>query len=172
LSSTLNDAAFAARQVVVQDTYPAHIQQRNPSFINAALHVTKATKQNLTVTLEDQLKKPFLQRLATGGTETATRAPKLAVPAPDLNAKRTARGMPPRWKRQAIIAATPRRALRVTPTGVFVGQGGRLKLMYSLKPSVHVPKIFNFYETWEYVVMNYIRTSFAANLRRAMDTRR
>jgi hypothetical protein len=82
------------------------------------------------------------------------------------------RGIAPLQKIQAIIANTPKRALRITPQGLFVGENGRLQLRYSWKQQVVQPKRVPFYEDWAYVMSESLRTGFADKMRAAMRTRK
>jgi len=170
-ASLLNDGAFKARNVWKDATWPNHIEQRNQAFMNAALRVDKATKQSLSVTLYDRLGMTYLQRLAKGGTKTPRGAAHLAVPAKAWR-RPGPHGLPASQKLQNIIARTPKRALRITTRGVYVGENGRLQLRYSFKVSVKTPKSVPFYEDFDYVMRESMRTGYADMLRKAMATRR
>lgn len=171
LSTLMNDGAFKARQTWINHTWPNSVTVRNQAFMSAALRVEKATKTNLCVRLFDTLGRDFLQRLAVGGIDRPTQHRTLAIP---LKAwvHRTARGVPRSQQPSAIIAHTPKRALRITDRGLFVGEAGKLQLRYSWKEQAIQPKLVPFYEDFAYVMMEAIRTGFADVFARAMRTAR
>lgn len=171
LASLLNDAAFAARRVLVETTWPSHVTQRNKAFISASLRVQKAEKQNLSVHIYDVLKRGHLKEHATGGVTVPFRARKFAIPMPG-QIRRTSRGVASNQTPTALIARTPKRALRVTSRGIFVAEHGRLHLKYSLKPTVNQPKDVPFFEDFEYSIRAEMRTGFADKMAMAMATRR
>jgi hypothetical protein len=171
LANSLNDAAFKARQVWVSTTWPSHIEQRNSAFLNAALRVEKASKTSLTVALTDRLQRDYLQRLAKGGIARPKKARRFGVPLKGW-VQYGARGRPTAQKLQTIIARTPKRALRITSRGLFVGESGSLHLRYSFKDSITQPKRVPFYEDFEFIVRNELRTGFGDRMAQAIRTRR
>jgi hypothetical protein len=60
LADLLNEGAFKARQVWINQTWPSHVQQRNAAFMNAALRVERADKRHLRVALQDRLGRDYL----------------------------------------------------------------------------------------------------------------
>lgn len=170
ISSVLNDAVFAARQVIVQSLWPSHVQERNKPFISASLRVQKATKENLSAHLYDQLKRGHLKEHAESGI---TSAHGHRMPIPNLNEiKRSGRGVRPGQRARDIIASTPARQLRVTATAIFVAEGGRLKYKYALARNAKIKADVPFHETFTDVVNNTMRTSFYPRLKKAMETRK
>jgi hypothetical protein len=109
---------------------------------------------------------------ARGGTERPFKSRMFAIPSQDAKVRRTARGISQRDTPSAIIANTPKRALRVTPGGIFVGKAGRLHLIYSFKAQVTQPKDVPFYEEFAYVMNNDMRTGFDEKMAKAMATRK
>jgi hypothetical protein len=170
LSLALNDAVKNARQVLVQDTWPHHVSQRNSSFIGRALRTNFAVKNNLRVEIYDDLGRANLKLHASGGTERP-RNGRFAIP-PKGSVVRGARGVRKSQQPAAIIARTPKRALRVTSRGIFVGEVGKLKLKYSLLASAIQPADVPFQEVFEDAMRNGVRTSFPAAMTRAMSSRR
>jgi len=170
MSQLLDDGAFKARQVIVSDTWPDHVHMRNASFITAALRVEKSTKRNLRVEIYDVLNRAHLKLHAEGGIKQGG-AHRLALPLPG-SVHYTAHGIPASERPAGVIASTPKRALRLTRRGIFVGAGGRLHLRYSFKSSVTQPHDVPFYEDFEYVMRESMRTGFADAMRKAMATRR
>jgi hypothetical protein len=170
LMTLLNDAVFHTRQVLVQSTWPRHVEARNPQFISAALRVEKATKQNLEVKIYDQIGRANLYAHARGGMSRPRKASKFAIPGPTI--QRSTRGVAARDRPAAIIERTPKRALRVTSRGIFVAEGGRLHLKYSFKQQVAIAKDVPFYEDFAYSMKQELRTGFAEKFRKALASRR
>src|SRR4029077_14800085 len=167
----LNDAVFKARQVLINNTWPQSVKVRSGSFLNAALHVNRATKQNLKAELVDSIGRGNLYLHARGGISRAQKAKRLAIPVAQ-QIQRGAHGVPQRLTPAAIIANTPARALRVTPHGIYVAKQGKLQLMYVFKESFTTKLDVPFYKDFDYVVPESIRTGFADAMRSAMKTRR
>jgi hypothetical protein len=172
LAGLMNNAVFNARRVLVETTWPSHVQVRNKNFLSASLRVDTATKTKLEVRIYDILgNRGHLYEHAKGGTERPFRSRRFAIPISD-KIKKTSRGIPERLKPSAIIANTPKRALRVTQTGIFVGQGGRLHLMYSFKPTVDQPADVPFYQDFAYAMTEDMRAGFDEKMKQAMATRK
>jgi len=172
LSLALNNAVKNAKRVLVEDTWPQHVTQRNPSFIGRALRMQFSTKRDLRIEIYDDLGRAGLARHADGGTKTP-RGSHLAIPPQGaITAQRGTHGVRKALRPAAIIASTPKRALRVTPGGIFVGKGGRLNLMYAFKSSAQQPKDVPFREDFEIAMRNDVRTSFPAAMAKAMSSRR
>ena len=167
----LNDGAFKSRQVWIDHTWPNSVTVRNQAFMSAALHIDKATKQNLVVSLFDKLGRDFLQRLAVGGINQPRRSRSLAIPLKSW-VTYTARGIPRAELPKAIIEKTPDRALRITDKGLFVGEGGRLHLRYSWKEQTTQPKLVAFYEDFAYTMTQALQSGFVDKFAQAMKTRK
>jgi hypothetical protein len=159
IANLLNDGAFKTRQVLVQDTWPTHVVARNRNFISASLQVEKANKNNLEVMIYDRLDHGNLKMHAEGGNRRA-RGNNLAIP-DETNVRKGAGGVYKSQLPSSIISRTPKRALRITTRGIFVGRGGRLIRMYSLKPQVEIKADVPFYKDFNYVMLNAVRTGFA-----------
>jgi hypothetical protein len=80
--------------------------------------------------------------------------------------------VPQSQRPSAIIAKTPKRALRVTSRGIFIGQGGRLHLIYSLRPQLQQPADVPFYQDFADAVTTDMRTGFDEKMKAAMLSRR
>jgi hypothetical protein len=169
LALAMNQAAKNARQVLVQDTWPSHVAQRNTSFIGRALRTNFANKRNLTVEIYDSLGRAHLKLHDTGGDKTAKGT--FAIPVTGA-IKRTAKGVAKSKRPHALVVNTPKRALRITNKGIFVGKGGRLHLMYSFKSSTGQPADVPFDRDFREAMTVELRTSFPAALSRAMASRR
>jgi hypothetical protein len=171
LSTSLNQSIVKARQVLVSADWPTQITQRNQAFIGSALRMEFSRKDNLSASIFDRLGRAFIQTLAVGGRRRPFKAQRLAIP-PNNWVTRTARGVIMQQRPSTIIARTPKRALRVLPQGIFVGEGGRLHLKYSFHREATQPKRLSFYEDFMYTVSNGMRTGFADAMAKAMRTRR
>lgn len=169
LSLALNEAARETRTDLVQTTWPGHVRERNPNFIRRALRTRFATKRSLRVEIYDDLGRASLEKHADGG-EKQPRGSNFAIPAPGV--ARGAHGVPKGSRPAAVIAKTPKRALRITPRGIFVGQGGQLKLKFALKPSTRQPKDVPFREDFRRSMTSRMVRAFPAAIARAMRTRR
>ena len=172
MSRVLNDAAFATRRVLAEETWPRHVTQRRKNFPSVVLHVDRSSKGHLTVAIRElEQKTPSLQRHAKGGVKRP-RGRNLAIP---LKAwvQRTSQGAVRKdMSPKAIIARTPKRALRITNRGIFVGEGGRLHLRYSLKGQALQPPDVPFEKEFERSMTYAINQLFEPRMQLAMATRR
>lgn len=170
LALSMNKAVENTREALIQGTWPRHVNQRNQGFIGRALRRgPKATKRNLRVEIYDSLGRAHLKLHDTGGEKTARG--KFAIPA-SAAIKRTARGVPRSKRPAVIIANTPKRALRVTDRGIFVGKRGRLQLMYSFRAQTEQPADVPFHQDFREAMTIELRTSFKAAVEKAMKPRR
>ena len=170
LSRSLNDAVRNTQTVLIASTWPRSVTVRNPTFLRASLRRITSTKANLTVAIVDKLNRGNLQMHAVGGTRTP-RGNNLAIPNEE-NTPRGTHGVRKTDRPKALIARTPKRALRITPRGIFVGRGGKLKLKYALKATTSQPKDVDFYGDFEAAMTNEMRVMFPIHIRKAMETRR
>jgi hypothetical protein len=166
LSKAMNDAAFAARKHLIDDTWPKHVQQRNRNFLRAALRVEPAKKTDLRVAIVDQLGRGHLQLHAKGGVKQAKG--RLAVPS-----KRVQRG--PGGVRQS---QRPRNLKRAVVKGNLIfqqegrGKSAKLRLMYALRQQAKIRKRVPFYEDFATVMRREILQRFPGAMAQAMRTRR
>lgn len=174
LSVALNDAAQKTRLRLADETWARHVQVRNRTFARYAMRIEKrATKGNLRI---DIIENPTLNGRgnlglhATGGTKRARKG-KLAIPLKG-SVTRTGRGVRANQRPAAIIARTPKRALRVTDRGIFVGQGGKLRLKYSLEQTAQQPADVPFARDFKTIMTEELRKALPAAVARAMKTRR
>jgi hypothetical protein len=165
LARAMNDAARETRKRLISETWPRHVTQRNTGFIRASLQTEWASKYNLTVSIYDKLNHGNLALHATGGTRTA-RGGRLAIPQGMI--RRTSRGVSKAQTPGAIIARTPKRALRITPTGIFIGEHGRLRLAYKLQPSAQIKKDVPFKADFRKFFREEIDRAFPIRLAEAM----
>lgn len=170
LSNLLNDGAFKTRQVLVESTWPTHVQVRNQRFISAALQVDKANKHNLEVAVYDRLGHGHLMAHAEGGMKQVS-GPHIAIPNQNV-IRITGHGVSQPNRPKALIARTPKRALRIKNNMIFIGKHGRLELQYLLRASAKIKKSVPFNEDFKYVMNENVRTGFADAMKKAMATRR
>jgi hypothetical protein len=170
LSRALNNAAVNARRVLTEVTWPTSVDVHNPSFMRAALSTIFSTKSDLRVVIYDRLGRADLAGHAWGGTKLP-RGRQLAIP---LKGKfqRGSHGIPKGQRPRALIASTPKRALRITAKGIFIGAGGRLNLQYSFKSSATQPADVPFEASFQDAMLNDVRTTFPSAMASAMLSRR
>jgi hypothetical protein len=68
--------------------------------------------------------------------------------------------------------SSKRRDVRVTSKGIFVGRGGKLKMMYAFKSSVRISRDVPLNEAFAYTVLEQMRTGFPRAMAYAMATAR
>lgn len=176
MSRLLNESVRNARQVLVQQTWPRSINQRNTGFISATLHMEFATKRNLVAEINTEspaarpAMKEIVARHAYGGTRRPVRSRFLAVPA-SAWIIRTAFGVRQDQSPRYLIERTPKRALRITDKGIFVAENGRLQLRYSFHSSTEQPKDVPFVEDFKEVVLQTVRTGFQREMLKALAPR-
>ena len=176
LAQAMNDALKATRKQIVTETWPQHVQMRNTQFLNAALHMNFATKYSLTVMLSNQggavpPSRGNLAAHAEGGTKLPTHGGNLAIPLKSW-VRYGAHGVNKAMLPANIIRTTPRRALRITKDGIFVGEGGRLHLRYSFKPSAQIKPDVPFHDDFARFMTEEMKLAFPRRLADAMATRR
>lgn len=166
ISRTLNDTMFKdTRPHIIGPTWSSAFTVRNKGLARASMRVETATKGKWSAGVFDALGKADLARHAEGGAKT--HSGRLAIPN-RARVKLHARGKTP-WARD-LDKKVPQRALRVTSQGIFVGQGGRLHLMFSFANSASLDQRFDFYPDFSRVSLQGLRVRFPPNLRRAIAT--
>jgi hypothetical protein len=174
LANAMSSAAFKVREILIDDTWPRHVEVRNRNAIRQALRVEKAKKKNLRVAIVGS--GPSAQRLnlkahAEAGAKRPLKGRRLAI-APTGTVHRGARGVPKGERPTAIINTTPKRALRITDRGIFVGQGGRLHLRYAFTPTARIKADVPFHEDFNRALRAELRRTFPIAMAKAMKTRR
>jgi hypothetical protein len=171
-AKVLNDGAFITRDVLTKTTWPRHVQQRSHNFPSAVLHVEKATKSNLSVWIIEtpSTTAPLIDH-AEGGVRFAKS--KFAIPLPDYRVGRmtATHGLRHDARLEAVIKKYPKRALRITERGVFVGEHGRLRQLFAFKPSVTMHKDVPFEEDFVRTMLAVIQAELIPALIYAMRTR-
>lgn len=173
MSLTLNTAARKTKDALVQETWPQHVTVRNKSFIKRALQIDPSTKTNLRVEIFDSLRRANLWLHTFGGSKSARRG-NLAIPPQGSKPRDTrgASGVRKSLRPGALIASTPKRALRITSRGIFIGAGGRLNLMYAFRRTAAQPADVPFEEDFEERMRYEVRGWLLTAVMRAMSTRR
>ena len=171
MSLALNEATRNTRKHLIGVTWPTSgVTVRNKSFIGAALVMrdTPATKRNLTTEIYDRLGRANLMLHAKGGTRTA-KGGRMAIPVSGT-IKRTARGVPDRWKPKTL---GPKLFRKDSGEARYTRDGrGRLKLTYVLKTATKIPKRVRFYEDFNTVMRREVYRAIPKAVERAMATRR
>lgn len=172
VSQALNQAVVNTRRVLTESTWPEHVTVRNRAFIGRALQTKFATKRDLRVAIfEDASRTNGRANLllhADGGTKRPLQG-QLAIPPKGLF-RRGPKGISQGNKPKAIIAKTPKRSLRITSKGIFVGKGGRLQLMYAFKPSARQPADVPFRQDFYESMMRDVRAGFPNAMSNALRT--
>lgn len=165
ISNTLNETMFKdTRPQIIGPTWSNAFTVRNTGLARASMRVEKASKGKLSAGVFDALGKADLQRHATGGAKTHSGT--LAIPN-RARVKLHARGKSP-WARE-LDRKVPKRALRVIRgKGIFVGEGGRLHLVFSFSESASLDKRFAFYEDFTRVSVRGVARRFPAQIQRAI----
>jgi hypothetical protein len=166
----LNDAAFAARRVMTENIWPTYTANRNTNFLSASLQVQRASKGDLTVTIYDKLQRGHLYEQVHGGVVTPARGRMFAIPIKGM-VRRGARGVALSDRPRNLIS-NKKKKVRVTSKGIWVGDKGKLKLMYLFKPQVTITKRVPLFEAFNYTVMETMRTGFMRAMAFALQTAR
>jgi hypothetical protein len=171
ISKALNDAVKNTRDRLAEETWAQHVEVRNRHFMRNALRIERSTKRNLRVALVDIRGRANLKQHAEGGVSRPLHGRRFSIPLKGT-VRRTARGVTASQTPKAIIASTPKRALRVTAKGIFVGKGGRLHKKYAFAPAAHVKKDVPLREDFARFMVEELRVTFPAAMKLAMQTRR
>jgi hypothetical protein len=167
LALALNRSAEVTRNLLIRQTWPGAVHSRNSSFIAASLTTkeSRASKSSLAVEIYDKLDRGNLLTHAKGGLKTPHRGSNLAIPASDV--PRGPHGVPKRMK-PANLANSFRKAGKLYTRD----RKGRLKLVYTLKPSTRIPKRVPFFEDFEASMRRELLRTIPLAVEKAMRTRR
>ena len=167
LALALNRSAEVTRNLLIRQTWPQAVHARNSSFIAASLTTreSRATKGSLSVEIYDKLDRGNLVLQAKGGTKVPMGGSNLAIPASDV--PRGPHGVPKRLKPANLSKSFKKNGK------LYVRDGkGRLKLVYTLKPSTRIPKRVPFYEDFEASMRRELLRTIPLAVEKAMRTRR
>jgi hypothetical protein len=170
LSRAMNDAVRETRERLANETWPTHVTVRSSTFMRRALQTVFSNKYNLTVIVYDALQHANLFQHAFGGVKRVSTR-NIAIPLKNW-VKYTAHGVSAVQLPRAIIANTPKRALRITPTGIFVGEAGRLRLRYKLQPTAQINADVPFQEDFIRFMREATEKAFPQRIAEAMATRK
>jgi hypothetical protein len=169
----LNNSLFQVRSEIIDELWPSKVEVKNPHFMHAVLHVDKASKYKLSGSIREW-KENTVQLIlhAKGGTKAA-QGKRFAIPLSWYRAgKQTQSGLRKNATAKAIIAHTPKRALRITEDAIYVGKGGRLQMIFKLQPQVKEKADVDFYGFFEERMRKLLFERLPGAMVRAMATRR
>jgi hypothetical protein len=167
MALAMNRSADVTRRLLVQMTWPQHIQARNASFISASLTTrdARASKGTLSVEIYDKLNRGNLVMQSKGGTRSPLGGSNLAVPSSAIT--RTSRGVPQRFRPKNMPTA-----VRKGDVLYAKDKKGKLTLMYVLKHQTRIPKRVPFYEDYESSMRRELNRTIPLAFEQAMRTRR
>ncbi len=172
ISRTLNDTMRLDVQPQVSGpTWASAFKVRNKGLPKASLGLSRSRilsnkhQRPWTAGVQDALGKANLGVHATGGARPKP-GPRLAIPNQRGRVQLHARGRKP-WARQ-VPKMVPKRALRVTRGGIFVGEGGRLHAVYWFRPAAKLSKRFQFYRDFQKKTERGLAERFPRHLQAAV----
>jgi hypothetical protein len=177
LAQAMNRAVKDTREHLIHDTWPSAVTARNPSFLRASFRMEFARAHDwrhngsMFVSIYDSMGRAHLHSHAYGG-EKSSRNVLNIPPSSGKVVVRTARGVRKSQTPAAIIARTPKHALRIIPgKGIFVAEGGRLWLRYSFVAHARISKDVPFVQDFRQVMSAKIAQYFPGELAKAMRSR-
>ena len=167
----LNDSVDAARNVLINQTWPKGVSVRDGNFMNAALTTKgqRATKRDLSATLYDKLGRASLALHEDGGTKRP-KTTALAIPSKDIQARRGAKGVPKNLRPRQLAKSFRRGDVIYQPTGR--GKKRSLKLMYVLKSGVPIRGTVHFQADFDKTVQDVMQEAFPRRFAEAWASRR
>ena len=180
LSQAMNDGLQAARDQIVERTWPGAVTVRNTRFMAVAMRREFASKRKLRVSLFDNIGRGNLLLHEDGGSRRP-RGAMIAVPSSDLKARRTGKGVPKGMRPGALGAAGFRKGNAIyTRTGTYQrgskgspGHDGRgLKLMYALTPTASIKADVPFEPDFDRAMTSAVWGSFGPRFLAAITGRR
>ena len=168
LMLSLNRAAETTRELLIRQTWPSHVHQRNASFIAASLTTrdARATKTSLSVEIYDRLDRGNLQMQSKGGTKTPHGGSNIAVPLSSI--PKGSRGVPARLRPKTL----GNRAIRKGDALYARLPNGKLQLLYTLKHATKIPKRVPMYEDFALSMQRELTRNIPLAVAQAMKTRR
>lgn len=164
IANALNETMFQdTRPQIIGPTWSSAFVVRNSGLPRASMRVEKASKGSLMAGVFDALGKADLAKHATGGEKTHSGT--IAVPVRS-RVRLHARGKTP-WARD-LERKFGRNAVRKTSKGLFVGEGGRLHLVFAFSSHAHLSKRFAFYEDFARVSVAGVARRFPIHIQRAI----
>lgn len=188
-AQALNKTAIEFRKEIVTNTWPNSVKVRNSRFMNQALRIQFAKKNDLSVTIYDHLKKEYLARLDKGGIRIPM-GNHLAIAGKEVAGLIRGGGGAVKKAFKPRTLLDKKRffktrlkagfdAIVERPAGKEQGKRkpqrqirGPLKVWYLLEPKGQVPKMFPFYETANRVIERSLKRNFINAFRKAVMARR
>lgn len=169
LMLALNDALFETKQVLTDVTWPKAVTVRNATFLDYALHVEKATKDDLSGAIVDQSDGHVHLKLHADSGTKHPRGANFAIPskAVDLGAG----GAIYKSERPRSLRNSVRIGNRIYQ---YQGRGKKnrkLVLMYTLKPSVNIKADVPFRQDFADAMKESAERHFVPRMMQAMRTR-
>ena len=170
IALAMNRAADVTRNLLIRQTWPQAVNQRNSSFIAASLTTkeARATKGSLAVEIYDKLDRGNLLMQGLGGTRAPVNRTNLAVPSSRVG--KSSRGVPTALRPRNLPPATT-----FKKGDVLYAKNKRskkLRLLYVLKPATKIPKRVPFYEDYEASMYRELARTIPLAVEKAMATRR
>jgi hypothetical protein len=169
LALALNRSADVTRRLLIETTWPQHVQSRNKSFIAASLTTkeARASKQSLAVEIYDKLDRGNLVMQALGGTRAPMGGSNLAVPSSGV--PKTSRGVTASLRPKNL---QPTKSFRRGDVLYAKDRKGKLRLLYVLKHQTKIPKRVPFYEDYAASMRRELLRTIPLAVQQAMSTRR
>ena len=174
MANTLNDAAFAVRKQIVEDTYPDAFTVRNSALPKAMFRVEKANKKKLKSAVFDRLNKDYMEKHASGGIKTP-RGKSIAIPGRDMKMRAkggVTKANRPRQllNRKNVFKTTLKRSGQQAIVRRATKQRYPLQMLYILEPSGRIKKKFDFFEDANTTARRAIEKSFKKRFEQAKRT--
>lgn len=168
ISKALNTAAFNARTVLVQSTWPTHVQVRNSRFINAALKVDPSRKHDLTVSITDARMngRGNLALHAKGGVKQS----RGRVAVPQAFIKRGAHGVSSKQRPMTLVNSFKRGGVILQRIGK--GSTAHLRIAYALTSRAYIKKDVPFVDDFNTAMRNDLVANIPAAMMKAMGSAR
>jgi hypothetical protein len=169
IALAMNRSADVTRRLLIETTWPQHVQSRNKSFIAASLTTkdARASKQSLSVEIYDKLDRGNLMMQALGGTRAPMGGSNLAVPSSAV--PKTSRGVTASLRPKNL---QPTKSFRRGDVLYAKDRKGKLRLLYVLKHQTKIPKRVPFYEDYAASMRRELIRTIPLAVQRAMSTRR
>ena len=165
ISRSLNAAAFNARNVLVQSTWPTHVQVRNARFIGAALRVEPSNKHDLVVSITDARMngRGNLALHARGGVKVA----RGLVAVPQEFIKRGSRGVVAKQRPAVLPNAFKRGGVILQRVGK--GKASVLRIAFALTGRARIKKDVPFVADFATAMRNDLVANIPAAMLKAMS---
>lgn len=176
MANTLNDAAFAVRKKIVEDTYPDAFTVRNSVLPKTMFRVEKANKKKLQSAVFDRLKKNYMSMHASGGIKTP-RGTSIAIPGRDMKMRAkggVTKANRPRQllNRKNVFKTTSSRSGQPIIVRRATKKRYPLQMLYILEPNGSIKKKFDFYDDANSTARRAMEKNFTKRFNQAKRTAR